>query len=187
MTFNDEATYISVDVETAGPNPGSYSLLSIGACLVSDPGRQFYVEIQPLSDAVRLESLEVSGLDMDALKEKGMPPADAMRRFADWVTEVSPAGSQPIFVAFNAPFDWMFTADYFHRFLGRNPFGHKALDMKAYFMGLSGNPWDETGFDAISQHYQVAASLPHHALQDACKQAGLFRRMLEEQEERKKP
>ena len=27
----------------------------------------------------------------------------------------------------------MFVNDYFHRFLGRNPFGHAALDLKAFF------------------------------------------------------
>ena len=37
--------YISVDVETAGPNPGQYSLLSIGACLVFVPAKTFYVEL----------------------------------------------------------------------------------------------------------------------------------------------
>jgi uncharacterized OsmC-like protein len=30
-----DKTYISVDVETSGPTPGDYSLLSIGACLVT--------------------------------------------------------------------------------------------------------------------------------------------------------
>ena len=29
--------YISVDVEAAGPIPGTYSLLSIGACVVGNP------------------------------------------------------------------------------------------------------------------------------------------------------
>ena len=33
ITAFDE-TYISVDIETAGPNPSQYSLLSIGACSV---------------------------------------------------------------------------------------------------------------------------------------------------------
>lgn len=34
--------YISVDVETSGPVPGIYSLLSIGACLVSEPAQSIY-------------------------------------------------------------------------------------------------------------------------------------------------
>jgi len=173
--------YISVDVETAGPNPGLYSLLSIGACLVSDPAQRFYVELQPVNDAVTLEALQISGLDMDGLKSRGLHPVAAMRRFADWVARVTPADSQPVFVAFNAPFDWMFIADYFHRFLGQNPFGHKALDMKAFFMGMQGIQWEQTGFDDISRHYQIKESLKHNALEDALAQANLFRRMLEEQ------
>ncbi len=53
--------YVSVDVETSGPTPAGYSLLSIGACLVADPGREFYVELQPIPGLRALpEALEVS-------------------------------------------------------------------------------------------------------------------------------
>src|SRR6266436_4496570 len=37
----DEA-YISVDIEAAGPVPGEYSMLSLGACLVDSPEITFY-------------------------------------------------------------------------------------------------------------------------------------------------
>ncbi|RJP54968.1 MAG: 3'-5' exonuclease [Anaerolineaceae bacterium] len=171
--------YISVDVETAGPNPGTYSLLSIGACLVFEPAQRFYVELQPVHDAAAAESLQVSGLSVEALKSRGQPPVEAMKRFAEWVEKVA-ADGQPVFVALNAPFDWMFIADYFHRFLGQNPFGHKALDMKAYFMGLRGIEWEQTGFDDITEHYQIEHRLNHNALEDAVMQAALFRKMLEE-------
>lgn len=39
--------YVSVDVETSGPVPGIYSLLSIGACVVSEPAQSIYLELQP--------------------------------------------------------------------------------------------------------------------------------------------
>ena len=32
------------------------------------------------------------------------------------------AGRRPVFVGFNATFDWMFVADYLWRFAGRDPF-----------------------------------------------------------------
>ena len=44
----------------------------------------------------------------------------------------------PIFLSYDAPFEWMFIDDYFQRFLGRNPFGHAALDIKTFFASLSG-------------------------------------------------
>ncbi len=183
MKPTDKEIYISVDVETAGPNPGRYSLLSIGACLVSDPANTFYAEVQPVNDAFDPASLQVSGLDMAKLKSNGLPPRAALERFANWVGQNTPPEGQPVFAAFNAPFDWMFVTDYFHRYLGRNPFGHKALDMKAFFMGMNGVFWDETGFEDITKYYQMEQSLNHNALQDAIAQAMLFRRMLAEQSE----
>ena len=42
-----------------------------------------------------------------------------------------------VFVGFNAPFDWSFVNYYFHRFLGHNPFGFTAVDIKAYYMGAA--------------------------------------------------
>ena len=49
MEEESEEAFVSVDVETAGPNPAQYALLSLGACLVSDPERGFYVELKPSS------------------------------------------------------------------------------------------------------------------------------------------
>ena len=116
MTHRDRAAsleaYVSVDVETAGPNPSQYSLLSIGACLVADPQRTFYVELQPVNGNFTPEALAVSGLSLEELAERGLPPAEAMARFETWLEAQAPSGRQPIFVAFNAPFDWMFVNDY---------------------------------------------------------------------------
>jgi ribonuclease T len=172
--------YISIDVETAGPNPSSYALLSIGACPVLDPERGFYVELKPTSMDATLEALSVSGLSLEDLMETGLEPAEAMARFASWLEEVVPSGVQPIFVAFNAPFDWMFVSDYFHRYLDRNPFGHTALDLKALYMGLSGSRWSKTAMRHVSTRYASKRKLTHHALQDAQDQAYLFQAMLRE-------
>jgi ribonuclease T len=171
-------TYISVDVETAGPNPGRYSLLTIGACLVEDHANGFYVELQPVSDDVIPEALAVSGLSMDELRQNGRRPEDAMAELDDWVGRVTPAGSQPVFVGFNAPFDWMFVNDWFHRFLGRNPFGHRALDIKAYAMGREGGVFADTSLAALVERWGGTPTLTHHALEDARVQADLFARLL---------
>lgn len=172
--------YVSVDVETAGPNPGQYSMLSIGACLVADRQRTFYVELQPVNDDATPEALAVSGLSLEQLAERGRPPAEAMARFEAWVAAEIPPGRQPIFVAFNAPFDWMFVDDYFHRFLGWNPFGHSALDLKAFYMGLAGVHWSETTMRHVAARYLSGRQLTHHALRDAQDQAELFQQMLAE-------
>jgi DNA polymerase III epsilon subunit-like protein len=180
--------YVSVDVEASGPNPGSYSLLSIGACVAFEPTKTFSVELQPVSDASTPEAMGVGGLDMERLRAEGLPPDQAMLQFEDWIRQSTPGDDVPVFVGFNAPFDWMFVADYFHRFLGRNPFGHKALDIKALFMGATGRRWDETSFESIAEHYGLEQrALTHDALEDALVQAALLRSVLGQQTGERKP
>ena len=179
-TPSQSETFISVDVETAGPNPGAYSLLSIGACTLLTPQETFYVELRPVNDRFLPDALAVSGLSLEELTRRGLPPADAMQRFADWLERVTPPGGHPVFVALNAPFDWSFVNDYFHRFHGRNPFGHSALDIKALYMGLTGAPWRETYLELLAKRYDLHLELTHNALQDALDQAQVFRRLLAE-------
>ena len=172
-----EPTYISVDIETAGPNPSQYSLLTIGACTLRERASTFYVELKPVNMNYVPEALAISHLSMDRLAERGLEAAEAMRNFETWLKEQTPEGQRPLFLAFNAPFDWMFVNDYFHRFLGRNPFGHTAVDIKAYYMGLTGVGWEETSMRYISQMYLGDRQLTHHALRDAMDQAEIFRKM----------
>lgn len=170
--MNDFAGFVSVDVETAGPEPTHYSLLSIGACLVSDPESSIYLELQPIGDLIDTEALAVSGLSMERLRASGTEPAEAMRAWADWLAEHAPA--DPVMLAFNAPFDWSFVNSYFHPFLGRNPFGHSALDVKAFAMGALGIEWRSTSYTALAERWLAGQPLEHNALRDA-QQAHLFR------------
>ncbi|MGC9523190.1 MAG: exonuclease domain-containing protein, partial [Anaerolineae bacterium] len=164
--------------ETSGPNPSSYDLLSIGACLVGDADTFFYVELQPVTGNAIPGALAITGLSMAELAERGEPPARALEKFEAWLHETVPESHRPVFVALNAPFDWMFVNDYFHRFLRRNPFGHSALDIKAYYMGLTGVHWAQTSMQALSRRYLSGRKLSHHALKDAQDQAEVFAHIL---------
>ncbi len=164
--------FVSVDVETSGPNPREYAMLSIGACLVDDPGSSFYVELKPTTDNVVPEALAVSGLSLADLARDGVDPEAALLQFEEWLAELP---GPPIFTAFNAAFDWMFIEDYFSRFLGRNPFGHAALDIKAYYMGMADSTWAQTSMRFLSPLYLDGHPLEHNALSDARDQAELFR------------
>lgn len=177
VQMSDEALYICVDVETAGPHPAEYALLSIGAVVVDEPEESIYLELQPDKKAITDESLRIHKLALDVLAARGKAPQAGMEQFAAWVEEQA-AGRSPIFVAFNAAFDWMFINDYLHRYAGRNPFGHRALDMKALFMGLSGTPWEQTSYQNVSRYYGQPEALAHNALQDAQQGAALFAAML---------
>jgi ribonuclease T len=167
---------VSVDVEASGPSPSTGSLIAIGACLLEEPAVGLYLELQAMPEMPWSDEAErIHGLTRDHLAANALPPAQAMQRFDAWLTEV--AGSrQPVLVGFNATFDWMFVADYFHRFLGRNPFGISGLDIKAYYMGRHGvATWAETRRERVGLALGITRRHSHHALEDAREQAELMR------------
>ncbi|HKJ55616.1 MAG TPA: 3'-5' exonuclease [Nitriliruptoraceae bacterium] len=175
-----------VDVETSGPSPAEHALLSLGACVVFRPEQRFSVEVRPERDGVDPRAVAVSGLSLQRLAREGVPEGEAMRAFAQWVEDTT-AGVRPVFVAHNAPFDWMFVAEALHRHLGRNPFGHSALDTKALFMGMAGVDWPATSLDDLAAHVGVTVSLPHDALADALLQAEVLRALLGDPVQRPAP
>lgn len=178
--LDDLETMILVDIEAAGPIPSLYAMLSIGACTLTQPRKTFYVELIPDKDLSDPSSQAVHGLDMDQLKENGLSPAEALQRFSEWLLAVLPEGRKPLMVAFNAPFDWMFIQDYFLRYLGSNPFGHSAIDIKAVYQGASGKSWGETSGKYLHQLYNQGKMLSHNALGDAIDQAVVFEGVIRE-------
>lgn len=167
--------FISVDVETSGPIPGEYSVLTIGACLVDDPGTRFSTRLKPISDKADPDAMAVTGLSLDELSLTGVDPAIGMAQFQSWIEGAAGMDGQPVFVGFNAAFDWSFVNYYFHRFLGCNPFGFAALDIKSFFMGVAGCSWAETKSSRMAQALNPMHHGEHDALQDAIYQAELFR------------
>jgi hypothetical protein len=77
-------------------------------------------------------------------------------------------------------------ADYFERYVGRNPFGYTALDIKAFAMGRLGSTWAETSMSVLGPKYLSGRPLAHHALSDAQDQAALFRALYAEPAHRRK-
>lgn len=173
---SERERFISVDVETSGPIPGDYSMLALGACVIGRRDEGFYVELKPTSQNAVPEALKIAGFDMAELQQTGERPEEAMRKFRDWLEKVS-RGEKPVFVGFNAGFDWSFVNWYMHRYLGENPFGFAALDIKSYYMGLTGCDWEDTKSSRIRPEYQPTQQPNHHALTDARAQAEMFEKM----------
>ncbi len=127
-------SYIMVDIESDGPIPGDYSMVSFGAVVVEgDLEKTFYGRLKPISEDWIPQALEVSGhsreetLDFD-------DPKQVMEDFAQWVKENS--NGQAVFISDNNGFDWMFICWYFHHFIGRNPFGHSSQNLGSMYKGL---------------------------------------------------
>ncbi len=98
--------YFSADVETDGPIPGPYSMLSFALVYAgrfdgdrfeqpASYDQTFYAELRPIDD----EALRVNGLDRERLLTEGRDPAEVMTTAADWVREVS-GRDAPVLVAY---------------------------------------------------------------------------------------
>jgi len=171
--------YISVDVEAAGPLPPTYSMLALGAVAVDDPKATFYVEMRPMNDKSVPGAMKVVGRTLQNFARTGRDPKEAMTAFRDWLSSVAES-RKPVFVGFNATFDWAFVNFYFHRYLGESPFGIGGIDIKSYYMGLSGCAWEDTRSSRIPAEFKGSSLRhTHNALDDAIEQAELFRRMRE--------
>jgi ribonuclease T len=173
-----DEVYVSVDVETSGPIPSEYSLLSLGATVVGAPDRSFYLQLRPLNQNAVPAALAVSGFDLQDLAQRGEEPSAGFTRFRDWIADVN-GNRKTVFVGFNAGFDWSFVNWYFHRYLGENPFGFSPHDIKAYYMGLSGSLWAQTTSSKLPTRFQPTEGVAtHNALDDARVQAEMFAKLL---------
>lgn len=175
--MSSEELYISVDIEASGPIPGEYSMLSLGACVVGQPEQAIYLELKPDSPRHDPEAVSVTGFDLQELAVTGVAPLQAMLRLAEWLANVSASGKKVVFVGLNAPFDWSFVNYYFHKYLGENPLGFAALDIKAYYMGAFNLEWRQTKSSHMSANLLPQSSPTHNALDDARFQAELFQLM----------
>jgi ribonuclease T len=178
-----DETWISVDVETSGPTPANGSLLAIGACLVDRPDEGIELLLRPDPALPWSDEAEaVHRLDRARLDRDGLEPLAAMLALDAWLDAVVAPGSRPVFVALNAPFDWMFVADAAWRHLGRNPFGIHALDLKALYLGRQFpdvDRWSATTRRDMLRRYPVDLPHTHQALDDAREQALLCRSILD--------
>jgi len=171
--------YVSVDVETLGVYPQDYSLASIGAVVVSNPSKTFYIELKPDKENVRQESADICGFTWKYLNENGIEPKEAMQKFESWLQKL---GGKPVFVGFPVAFDLMWVGSYFQKYLGRNPFGktYAGIDIKTYAMAKLGL---EFRGQTTKKHLRSilgswGGKHTHNALDDAKEQAFLFERLL---------
>jgi hypothetical protein len=123
-----------VDIESDGPIPGDYSMISFGAVLVDEKlDKTFYGKLKPISDKFIPEALAVSGHSrMETLQFDD--PQKVMSDFAGWIKSIT--ADSPVFISDNNGFDWMFICWYFHRFIGKNPFGFSSQNLGSLYKGI---------------------------------------------------
>ncbi len=176
--------YVSTDVETDGPIPGPFSMVSLGSAAYAADSTllgTFAANLETLPDAgsdpqtmawwaENPEAWAVSRADPE-------PPAAVMARYADWL-EALPG--TPVMVGYPAAFDFMFVYWYLIRFAGRCPFSHRALDIRTLAMALLKTDYLAAGKHNLPARWQVAAPHTHRAIDDAIEQGALACRILAE-------
>lgn len=178
--MKNDLCFISVDIETTGPTPGHYSMYELGACATTtDATFERKIMLLPNAKFSSASLGAVATTKEKLLARKGLTaPKQAMRDFAEWSKDIA-KGTRPVFVANNAAFDWMFIAWYFEEFNITNPFGHSALDMKAFYMGMSHVAWDKATLKDMAKYCSILpVTLPHQALRDAEIQKEIFSELI---------
>jgi hypothetical protein len=178
--------YFSADVETDGPIPGPFSMLSFALVYAGafdgkhfappqDYKRTFYRELKPISENFQPEALRVNRLDRDRLLTEGVAPELAMTEACRWIRNITD-DAKPVLVAYPLSFDWAWLYWYFVRFAAEgSPFNHSlCFDMKTAYAVKASVPISEAGRSKILPSLRSQRGHTHHALEDAIEQAEIF-------------
>jgi hypothetical protein len=123
-----------VDVESDGPIPGDFSMISFGAVLVDHRlDKTFFGKLKPISDKYVPEALAVSGYVRSETLTFDDPKA-VMMNFQEWLKLT--CKDRPVFISDNNGYDWMFICWYFHHFIGKNPFGFSSQNLGSLYKGI---------------------------------------------------
>lgn len=158
-------------MESSGPIHGFHNLLEIGAVDCDNFANKFQVYLIPIFSNWTESARAVNKPDQFYINN-GVIIHDAMEKFKSWLSQFH----RPVFVGFNAPFDYGWINYEFQKCFGDNPFGINALDIKAYAMGkLNLEDWSETTKKKLRSHHIISKyKHTHSALDDALEQADIF-------------
>jgi hypothetical protein len=174
--------YVSTDVESDGPIPGPYSMLSFGSAAYQADKTlvgTFSANLLTLPGAGRdpktMEWWKTQPAAWEECQRDQQDPAEVMPRYVKWLKSLP---GTPVFVAYPAAFDFMFVYWYLIRFAGESPFSFSALDIKSYAMAMLHTHYRETTKQRMPKRWFDALPHTHKALDDAIGQGALFCNML---------
>jgi len=183
--------YFSADVETDGPIPGPFSMLSFAFVYAGafdgsrferpeNYERSFYRELKPISDDFQEEALRINGLDRHRLCLEGMSPTQAMTEASEWVKTMS-GSAKPVLVAYPLSFDWTWLYWYFTKFSKEgSPFDYsRCFDIKTAIAVKGRMPITLASRSRLESPLRSRKQHTHHAIDDAIEQAEIFANVFE--------
>jgi hypothetical protein len=169
--------YISVDIESSGPYPLDYDLLQIGAAAFTEDGAlisSFSVDLESVKAEFSwhpdtLRWWEKQTLFDGLFRKPRTPIQEGMLSFVTWLEKLAEKGR---LVCLCAPvsfdFAWIFT--YLLKYTGKKPFQHRALDLRSFHMGKSGQSFFKSGKRSLPK----LGPHTHDAMEDAIEQGLLL-------------
>ena len=184
------ATFVSVDVEAASLVPNTFSLLSVGACVIDETDDSFHRVIGGT------ETPDVEWESETHAWWTHEDQADAMKRLNGRASSVIPYRTELLnvaedfeiwlkelddnlfFVGWPASYDYPFIQLLFKNAGLKNPFNYRTIDVKSYACGKLGLDFGCERSEFPDWFYEEPI-MPHDALSDAIAQAIVFSRLLD--------
>jgi hypothetical protein len=163
-----------IDVESDGPCPGLFNMISFGIVSLADPELGFMGEVAPIVDHPGLpEARAISGVSLQT--QKTYPEAGlVMHSACEWLMRATD-GERASLWSDNPAYDWQFWNWYCHKYVGRNPAGFSARRIGDLDAGRRGEPLNTTAW----KHRRVTPHT-HNPLDDARANAEGLRWVLQE-------
>jgi len=184
--------YVSCDIESDGPIPGVYSMLSIGCVAFTEDGKiisTFEVNLETLPNAKQdpdtMEWWSRQPEAWRACRSNLTDPGEAMLELNNWLKNLP---GKPVLTCYPSGFDHMFTYWYLVNFVGAKEcaISFSGIDIKTYAMAIMKKPYTKCTKNRMPKSwFSKDYKHDHTALNDALGQYRLFYNMLKENTEDK--
>lgn len=180
--------FVSIDIETTGPVPGLYSMISLGAAAFTavnglDSVSTFQANLKELPEADDGSHRDDDTMDwwashMDAWEAARKEPEEieaVMNSFRLWIESLGP---NVVPVYYPSGYDLPFISYYSQRFLGKVFLTHRAIDLQTLAWSMLGSPFVKNSRQsAYPKEWLVTNKHKHRAVDDAVAQGQMFMRM----------
>jgi len=144
-----------IDIETSGLDPREHEILDI-ACVMNN--REFTVKVKPTRmQYASEEAIIINGYTPEGWKD-AVPLDTALHMLNDFV------GEDPIFMAYNATFDWGFIREAYRETDVTNPFTYQKLCLMSIAWAKIGPEMKPPSLKAMCTKFHIA---PEPAVHEA--------------------
>jgi hypothetical protein len=163
-----------LDVESDGPCPAIYNLISFGLVSVGDPTKVFLGEVAPVVPSSGIDEARAISATSFETQQTFEAPEKVFGAAISWLSELA-GTKRPIIWSDNPAFDWQFWNYYCHKYVGENPAGFSARRIGDLDAGRRGKPLNTS---AWKKHRKTAHT--HNPVDDALGNVEALRWILEE-------